>query len=161
MNKSQHPRIRELKFTLSRIFKNPSAIIGFTLLLFFVGVAVLAPVLAPPKYAHNPYQMPHKGFSPTPKAPSEKAIFGTTSGQYDIYYGVVWGTRTAFKIGLFVVTPFVLLFGSVLAHEYGHIFAARYYGLQVGQTILTPIGGMVLVKTITLGSSGGNSSGEK
>ena len=98
-----HPRLRELTYTLYRIFRNPSAIIGFTLLLFFVGVAVLAPVLAPPKYAHNPDQMPHKGFSPTPKAPNEKAIFGTTSGQYDIYYGVVWGTRTAFKIGLFVV----------------------------------------------------------
>ena len=75
-----HPRLRELRYTLYRIFRNPSAIIGFTLLLFFVGVAVLAPVLAPPQYAHSPYQMPHKGFSPTPKAPSEKAIFGTTSG---------------------------------------------------------------------------------
>ncbi|MBW2527639.1 MAG: hypothetical protein JRI23_25885 [Deltaproteobacteria bacterium] len=48
-------------------------------------------------------------------------------------------------IALFVVTPFVLLFGSVLLHEFGHIFAARYYGLRVGQTILTPIGGMVMV----------------
>jgi peptide/nickel transport system permease protein len=98
-----HPRLRELKFTLYRIFKNPSAIIGFTLLIFFIGVAVLAPYIAPPKYAHNPYLMPHKGFSPTPKPPSEKNIFGTTSGQYDIFYGAVWGTRTAFKIGLFVV----------------------------------------------------------
>jgi peptide/nickel transport system permease protein len=47
--------------------------------------------------------MPHKGFSPTPKPPGEGRIFGTTSGQYDIFYGAVWGTRTAFKIGLFVV----------------------------------------------------------
>jgi peptide/nickel transport system permease protein len=100
---SPHPRLREFKFTLYRIFKNPSAIIGFALLFFFIGVAVLAPHIAPPKYAHNPYLMPHKGFSPTPKPPSEKNIFGTTSGQYDIFYGAVWGTRTAFKIGLFVV----------------------------------------------------------
>ncbi|MBT8366522.1 MAG: ABC transporter permease [Deltaproteobacteria bacterium] len=98
-----HPRLRELKFTLYRIFRNPSAIIGFTLLIFFASVAVFAPLIAPPKYAHNPYLMPHKGFSPTPKPPSDKYIFGTTSGQYDIFYGVVWGTRTAFKIGLFVV----------------------------------------------------------
>ena len=98
-----HPRIRELRYTLYRIFRNPSAVIGFTLLLFFTTVAVFAPFFAPPKYAHNPYLMPHKGFSPTPKPPSEKNIFGTTSGQYDIYYGAVWGTRTAFKIGLFVV----------------------------------------------------------
>lgn len=98
-----HPRIKEFRYTLYRIIRNPSAIIGFTLLFFFIGVAALAPYIAPPKYAHNPYLMPHKGFSPTPKPPSEKNIFGTTSGQYDIFYGAVWGTRTAFKIGLFVV----------------------------------------------------------
>ncbi len=99
----QHPRLRELRFTLHRIFRNPSALIGFTLLVFFVGVALFAPQIAPPKYTHNPYMMPHKGFSPTPKPPSKSNIFGTTSGQYDIFYGAVWGTRTAFKIGLFVV----------------------------------------------------------
>lgn len=99
----QNPRIRELKFTLSRIFRNPSAIIGFTLLLIFIVVAVFAPQIAPPKYDYNPYMMPHKGFSPTPKPPSKTNLFGTTSGQYDIFYGVVWGTRTAFRIGLFVV----------------------------------------------------------
>lgn len=99
----QHPRLREFKFTLYRILRNPSAIIGFTLLLFFSGVALFAPQIAPPKYAYNPYMMPHKGYSPTPKPPSSSNIFGTTSGQYDIFYGAVWGTRTAFKIGLFVV----------------------------------------------------------
>jgi peptide/nickel transport system permease protein len=99
----QHPRIREFKFTLHRIFRNPSAVIGFALLFCFTAVAIFAPYIAPPKYAHNPYLMPHKGFSPTPKSPSKTNIFGTTSGQYDIFYGVVWGTRTAFKIGLFVV----------------------------------------------------------
>jgi peptide/nickel transport system permease protein len=98
-----HPRLREFKFTLYRIFRSPSAIIGFSLLILFAAVAVFAPQIAPPKYVHNPYLMPHQGFSPTPKAPSDKNIFGTTSGQYDIFYGVVWGTRTAFKIGLFVV----------------------------------------------------------
>ena len=101
--KQQHPRIREFKFTLYRIFRNPSAVIGFSLLFCFTMVALFAPYIAPPKYAHNPYLMPHKGFSPTPNPPSETNIFGTTSGQYDIFYGVVWGTRTAFKIGLFVV----------------------------------------------------------
>lgn len=103
MSRTEHPRWREFKFTLYRIFRNPAAVIGFGLLAVFLTVAILAPVIAPPKYAHNPYLMPHKGYSPTPKAPSGKYIFGTTSGQYDIFYGVVWGTRTAFKIGLIVV----------------------------------------------------------
>ena len=104
-----HPRMRELKFTLRRIFKNPSAIIGFSLLLCFTAVAVFAPVIAPPKYQHNPYQMPHKGYSQTPKPPSKAHIFGTTSGQYDIFYGAVWGTRTAFKIGIFVIGIAVII----------------------------------------------------
>jgi len=119
--KKEHPRLRELKFTLTRIFRNPAAIIGFSLLLFFIGVAVGAPHLAPPKYEHAPYKMPHKGYSPTPKPPSQTNIFGTTSGQYDIYYGIVWGTRTAFKVGLFVV-----LFAGTLGITLGTI--AGYYG---------------------------------
>jgi peptide/nickel transport system permease protein len=98
-----HPRLREFKYTLYRIFRNPAAIIGFSLLLVFGAVAVFAPLIAAPQYAHDPYLMPHKGFSPTPKPPGPNHIFGTTSGQYDIFYGVIWGTRTAFKIGLFVV----------------------------------------------------------
>ena len=100
---ANHPRLKELKFTLRRIFGNPLAIIGFSLLLVFIAVAVFAPYIAPPKYAHNPYLMPHKGYSQTPRPPSKQNIFGTTAGQYDIFYGAVWGTRTAFKIGLFVV----------------------------------------------------------
>jgi Zn-dependent protease len=48
-------------------------------------------------------------------------------------------------LGLFVVLPFVLLFASVTLHEFGHVLAARHYGLHVGQTILTPVGGMVMV----------------
>ncbi len=29
--------------------------------------------------------------------------------QYDIYYGIVWGTRTAFEIGLIVTGATVLI----------------------------------------------------
>ncbi|MCG8531425.1 MAG: ABC transporter permease [Desulfovibrionales bacterium] len=120
----EHPRLRELKFTLKRIFRNPSAIIGVVLLTMFIGIAIGAPYLAPPKYAHAPYKMPHKGFSPTPKPPSDRNIMGTTSGQYDIYYGIVWGTRTAFKIGLFVVgiAGLVGITLGVLAGYYGGWF---------------------------------------
>jgi peptide/nickel transport system permease protein len=36
-------------------------------------------------------------------------LFGTAQGQYDIYYGVIWGTRTAFRTGLIVVLSTLLL----------------------------------------------------
>ena len=125
----QHPRLKELKFTIKRIFANPSAIIGGTLLLFFVFVAVFAPVLAPPKYAHDPYRMPHKGYSQIPKPPSTENWFGTSSGQYDIYYGAVWGTRTAFKIGFFVVGV-ALLVGVTLG------LVSGYFGGLVDEIIM-------------------------
>ena len=124
-----HPRLREFKFTLRRIFRNPSAVIGFSLLLCFATVAVCAPYIAPPKYRHNPYQMPHKGYSQTPKPPSKDHIFGTTSGQYDIFYGAVWGTRTAFKIGIFVIGIAVII-GVSLG------IVSGYYGGIVDEIIM-------------------------
>ena len=140
---SQHPRLREFKFTLYRIFRNPSAVIGFLLILFFLVVAVCAPYIAPPKYAHNPYLMPHKGFSPTPKPPSEKNIFGTASGQYDIFYGVVWGTRTAFKIGFFVV-GIAALVGIALGSISG------YYGGVVDEVLMRVTDVMWAIPTLVL-----------
>lgn len=200
MAKEQHPRIRELKFTLSRIFKNPTAILGFSLMIFFVGIAIGAPYLAPPQDKFNSYLMPHDGFDPTPKSPSmpnfelstkrmldlkrdkeqplpveiynvlkeklkdqkftnEKALiealrgaigdeatntyqnlikkytvnkghlFGTTSGQYDIYYGIVWGTRTAFLIGIVVI-------GIAVIVGVGLGIVAGYFGGLIDEIIM-------------------------
>jgi peptide/nickel transport system permease protein len=144
-----HPRLREFRYTLYRIFRNPAAIIGVVLLLFFAATAVLAPYIAPPRYAHNPYLMPHKGFAPTPKPPGPERIFGATSGQYDIFYGVIWGTRTAFKIGLFVVVIAGLVGVSLGA-------VAGYYGgivdevLMRATDIMWAIPTLVLAMTITV-----------
>ena len=143
MAKEQHPRVRELKFTLSRIFKNPAAIIGFSLMAVFVFVAVMAPYLAPPKDVHRPYMMPHRGFSPTPKPPSEKNIFGTTSGQYDIYYGIIWGTRTSFRIGFFVLS-IALVIGITLGTTAG------YFGGWVDELIMRFVDIMYAIPMLVL-----------
>ncbi len=130
--KTEHPRIKELKFTLYRIFQNPSAIIGVVLLFIFLTIAALAPYIAPPKFEHQPYMMPHKGYSMTPQPPGEGHIFGTTSGQYDIFYGVIWGTRTAFKIGVTVVlSAFVI--GAILG------ITAGYYGGMIDELIMRAV----------------------
>lgn len=49
------------------------------------------------------YSIPRVSFSPIPEPPSEANRLGTTSRGYDIQYGLVWGARTAFRIGLIVV----------------------------------------------------------
>jgi len=143
MAKEQHPRIRELKYTLTRIFKNPAAIIGFSLMAMFVFIAIAAPYLAPPQDVNRPYMMPHRGFSPTPKPPSAENIFGTTSGQYDIYYGIIWGTRIAFAIGIFV-TGVALLIGVTLGT------LAGYFGGWIDEIIMRFVDIMYAIPMLVL-----------
>lgn len=96
---------------LSRLLKNPTSLAGLILLFLFVLIAIFAPYIAPvPEGSRDPYIIPRDGFSTTPRPPSDQHPFGTTEGQYDIFYGVVWGTRTAFRIGV-VITIFTTIIG--------------------------------------------------
>jgi peptide/nickel transport system permease protein len=101
--------------TLRRFRSSPASIIGALLVLFFVIVALLAPFLTHPT-ERNAYMMPHSGYASDPRPPGPGHPFGTTEEQFDIYYGVIWGARTAFLVGLSVVASAVviaLVLGSV------------------------------------------------
>jgi peptide/nickel transport system permease protein len=124
-----HPGWRELTFSLRRLFKNPLTIIGLVIILFFVFLAVFAPLLAPPPRPSDPYQMPHKGWQMDPSPPSVENPLGTLPSQYDILYGVIWGTRNAFRIGIAVVAA-NLVVGLIL----GAI--AGYFGGLVDEIIM-------------------------
>ncbi len=114
----------------SALKRKPMSLIGFALIGFFVAVAVAAPVLAPPEPgARDVYQIPQDGYSPDPVRPTPEHIFGTTEQQYDLYYGMVWGTRTAFRVALSVVT--IALFIGILMGA-----AAGFYGGWVDEVIM-------------------------
>jgi peptide/nickel transport system permease protein len=102
-----------------RLVKTPISFAGLAMVLFFVSVAVAAPFLAPPRAGYEAYEIPRDGFSAFPKPPNEKYPFGTTQGQYDIFYGVVWGTRSAFLVG-FAVTGSIALIGVVVGTLSGY-----------------------------------------
>lgn len=112
-----------------RILQNKASLAGFVLVAFFALVALFAPLLAPVHNPNNPYQLPQSSYEVTPQAPSAQHIFGTTEQQYDLYYGVVWGTRLAFKIGI-TVTFFAFLIGLFLGS------AAAYFGGKVDEIIM-------------------------
>jgi peptide/nickel transport system permease protein len=115
---------------LKRLFTNPLSLTGIVLIVFFAAVAIFAPVIAPPPpRARDPYGMPRYGYSSVPKPPSSEHLFGTTEGQYDIFYGVVWGTRTAFKAGL-IVTAATVLVGLTLGT------LAAFYGGRVDNVLM-------------------------
>jgi len=118
------------KFWLYQLRKNPLSLLGVSLILFFAIIALFAPLIAPPPEGHiDPYQIPRDGYSPIPQPPSEEHIFGTTEGQYDVFYGVVWGTRTAFQVGIIVMGT-TLIFGIFLGS------LAGYFGGIVDEVIM-------------------------
>jgi len=93
----------EWQEVLLELVKNKLSLLGIAIIVFFVLIAVAAPWLAPPADPDEPYMIPRAGWSIQPKPPSDEHIFGTSEGQYDIFYGIIWGTRTAFRVGLIVV----------------------------------------------------------
>ena len=130
--------------------KTPASIAGFILIALFVLVAVFAPLIAPPA-TNDPYKIPRDGFKAQPQPmgsewrvrppplpfwwkPIMKTdhwvhIFGTAQGQYDVFYGIIWGTRTAFKTGLVVVIA-TFLIGVVIGS------VSAYYGGAVDNIIM-------------------------
>ncbi len=93
----------EWQEVIIRLIKNKISLVGLILIFVLGAIAIFAPVIAPPADPDEPYNIPRKGWSVQPQPPSDNSIFGTTEGQYDIFYGIIWGTRTAFRIGFIVV----------------------------------------------------------
>jgi len=132
------------------MLKTPASISGLVLVLLFVLIAIFAPVIIP-SVGSDPYSIPRDGFKSdpqpmgtawkrnapdvpfwyTPLTGNEKWVhlLGTSEGQYDIFYGIIWGTRNAFYAGL-IVTISTLLLGVV----YGSI--AAYYGGWVDMVLM-------------------------
>jgi len=125
------------------LLKTPASILGFILIGIFVLIAIFAPVIAPP-VGKDPYKIPRDGFGGEPKPMGTEwkknvpdipfwyktvtgkeewvHLLGTAQGQYDIFYGIIWGTRTAFKTGFIVVVATFLIgiiIGSISAYYGG------------------------------------------
>lgn len=118
------PRFKEWKFTLRLIRKSSLSLIGMAIVLFYVSMALFAPFLAAPgdvSQGGDPMQIPKDGVSLIPVGPNAKHPFGTTEGQYDMYYGVIWGSRSALRIGILVAGGSLLigLAVGILAAYYG------------------------------------------
>ncbi|MBW8010142.1 MAG: ABC transporter permease [Chloroflexi bacterium] len=125
---------------------NPLSIAGLVILGLFVLVAIFAPMIAPPPFPEVPYTIPRDGYSNDPRPPMSEwnrfqpppafwlepltgseewvHVLGTASGQWDIFYGLVWGTRTAFRVGIVITASVVtigILVGSVSAYYGGKV----------------------------------------
>ncbi|MFC2106419.1 ABC transporter permease [Candidatus Bipolaricaulota bacterium] len=143
---------------IKQLLTRPLSAVGFFLLFAFVVIAVIAPWIAPPQYAHEPYRIPRDGYWAEPKPPSEAHILGTAEGQYDIFYGVVWGTRTAFRVGIIVTLcacAIGITIGSIAAYYGGIVDEILMRIVDIFYTLPFLVAAMVL--TVVLGRSLTNS----
>lgn len=83
----------------------PSLLAGSLIILAFVVAAVGAPLIAPPveQNMDSPDLIPRYGMNPQPTPPSDEHPLGLLGGQYDIFYGLIWGARAALQAGMLVV----------------------------------------------------------
>jgi len=139
------------------VFTNPLSVAGLILVMIFVLMAAFAPLLAPPvEGAFDPYLIPRDGYGPEPKPPgtpwnlypppvpgwyqmltgrdSWVHLLGTTSGQFDIYYGIIWGARTALFVGIVITAVTVtigMIVGAISAYHGGWLDDLLMRGTEI------------------------------
>ena len=102
------------------ITSNPKIAVGFGIVIFFVLVALAAPLLTP----YDPGKSVVVGSLP----PSSAHIFGTTSLGQDMFAQIVYGARISLLIG------FTAAIGStVLQVVFG--LSSAYFGGVIGETL--------------------------
>jgi len=87
-----------LRDMLLLFFKNKKAVLGLIILIFFLFIAIFAPILAP----YEPFQnRDEEGLRfPLRSRPTGEHWLGTTQNGYDIFSRLIYGTRTSLFIGL-------------------------------------------------------------
>ena len=100
--------------------------LGLLLMLLLGGLALATPKLAPQEDPANPqiFQLAGRASDPVPHPPSETALLGTLSNQYDVFFTLMWGLRQAFRFGLsvtLITAAFGILYGATSAYLGGFI----------------------------------------
>ncbi len=125
--------------------------LGLLIVLFFVFVAIAAPLLSPldsnqsemTKVVGNPYKA-------VPAPPSSEAPLGTLPLGVSVYHALVWGTRSALLFGCIVVIISLIigvLIGAISAYSGGFL---NSFLMRVSDSFLSfpIIAGVVLISQI-------------
>lgn len=122
------PRIKAWKYAVFRLRQSTLAMIGLAIVVFYLLVALLAPVIAPPTGTGSPYEIPFD-FRAEKLPPSADHPFGTGNIGVDLFYGVVWGARISMIMGLGIT-----LVGAVIGVVLGGL--AGYYGGRIDEIVM-------------------------
>ena len=124
------------QYVLRKLLRHRSATIGASIILFFIIVAIFAPLIA----THDPR---HANIAERLKDSSGTYYLGTDGVGRDIFSRVVHGTRISLKVGL-IAMSFSIGFGTF----FGAI--AGYYGGRLDNLIMRVMDMMLAMPSILL-----------
>lgn len=115
VNESNEALDRPIRDTWRALLRHRSAVIGGIIILFFIFLALIAPLLLP--YGYNQIDADARL-----QAPSAEHWFGTDDLGRDIFARVVYGARISLWVGFFAIT------GSIVAGSLLGLIAGFYGG---------------------------------
>ena len=124
------------RYVLRKLLRHRSATIGASIILFFIFIAIFAPLIA----THDPR---HANVVERLKGWSDTHYLGTDGVGRDIFSRIVYGTRISLKVGLIAMT-FSIGFGTL----FGAI--AGYYGGRLDNLVMRVMDMMLAMPSILL-----------
>lgn len=124
------------QYVFRKLLRHRSATIGASIILFFIIIAIFAPLIA----THDPR---HANIAERLKGWSGTYYLGTDGVGRDIFSRVVYGTRISLKVGLISMSfsiGFGVLFGAI----------AGYYGGRLDNLIMRVMDMMLAMPSILL-----------
>ena len=91
---------RPVRLALRRLLRRRAAVVGLAVVVFFIALAVLAPLLAP----YDPIATDWRAVR---KPPSSLHLFGTDELGRDVFTRLIWGARASLMSGIVSVSSAV------------------------------------------------------
>ncbi len=129
-------RLRKAWEQVSIIFRSRVAVIGLSIVLFWVLVAIFAPLLAP----HDPYAQNERAIN---QPPSDVYLLGTDKLGRDVLSRLIWGSRT-----ILILAPLSVLGAVAVGTVLGLV--GGYFGGIVDEIVMRILDAIMAFPTILL-----------
>ncbi len=114
--------LRRFSQFMRRLLARKQAVAALLIIAVYVVTALAAPTLSPPRDPRNPSGLKLVGRQSigVPQPPSDKARLGVTQEQYDVFHALIWGARSALRLGV-IVAVLTTVLGTLLGALSGYI----------------------------------------
>ncbi|NLE43784.1 MAG: ABC transporter permease [Chloroflexi bacterium] len=146
---------------LHSMVAHPALLVGVILISIYGAIALIAPLAARP-VGNDPYVLPRYGLVGDPEPPSLEHPLGLMQDRYDMLYGMVWGTRVAFRVGLLITLGRALIGITIglISGYYGGRIDALMMRITDAFMAFPIVAGVLIMLTLFAGDQFGIQKGE-